>query len=74
MSPGRPPGKSRNGKGSTFTREKISSGEVTHVVLLMERDDYATLQQLARQNERSASAQVRWIVRQWLAEQRKSTS
>jgi hypothetical protein len=57
-----------NGKGSTFTRERIASGEVVHLVLLLERPAYEQLKLLAESEERSTAAQARWIIRQWLAE------
>jgi hypothetical protein len=53
-----------NGKGSKYTRERVVSGEVVHLVLLLERPIYDQLQAVAEQEERSPSAQARWIIRQ----------
>jgi hypothetical protein len=64
--PGRPPGSGKNSRNRVYTRERVTSGEVVQVVLLLERPVFEELQAAAKQQERSPSAHVRWLVREWL--------
>jgi len=56
-----------NGKGATFTRERKANGEVVTMVVHLERATFEAVQAAAAAEERSAAAQIRWLVKQYVA-------
>jgi hypothetical protein len=65
---GRPQG---NGKGQHATRERVLAGDVIPITVHIERADYAALALISHTEERSVSAQIRWVVKQYMATHKK---